>query len=145
MKLYLDNCCFNRPFDDQSIVRNRLETEARMHVQSQIQKGFYELIWSYILEYENSENPHPDRQVSTLKWKTVAQTHCAQTQSIVSRAKKLEAIGIRAKDALHIACAIESGADFMLSTDDKILNKNIEEIRIINPIDFVRIEAKNDN
>jgi hypothetical protein len=28
MRLYLDNCCFNRPFDNQSIVRNRLETEA---------------------------------------------------------------------------------------------------------------------
>jgi predicted nucleic acid-binding protein len=116
-----------------------------MYVQSQIQKGYYELIWSYILEYENSENPHPDRQASTLKWKNIAQTHCVQTQSIVSRAKELETKGIRAKDALHIACAIESGADFMLSTDDKILNKNIEEIRIINPIDFVRIEAKNGN
>ncbi|MDR0501260.1 MAG: hypothetical protein LBG97_08500 [Coriobacteriales bacterium] len=73
MKLYLDNCCFNRPFDDQSIVRNRLETEAKMYVQSQIQKGYYELIWSYILEYENGESPHPDRQASTLKWKDDAE------------------------------------------------------------------------
>ena len=29
MKLYLDNCCFNRPFDDQSQLRIRLETEAK--------------------------------------------------------------------------------------------------------------------
>ena len=28
MRLYLDNCCFNRPFDDQSTLTIRLETEA---------------------------------------------------------------------------------------------------------------------
>jgi len=29
MKLYLDNYCFNRPFDDQTQIRIRLETEAK--------------------------------------------------------------------------------------------------------------------
>jgi hypothetical protein len=30
MKIYLDNCCFNRPFDDQSHLRIRLEAEAKL-------------------------------------------------------------------------------------------------------------------
>ncbi|MDR1421774.1 MAG: hypothetical protein LBI64_02795 [Coriobacteriales bacterium] len=145
MKLYLDNCCFNRPFDDQSIVRNRLETEAKMHVQNQIQKGVHELVWSYILEYENSENPHHDRQTSTLKWKSIAVTHCTQTQAIVAKARELESKGIRSKDALHISCALKSEADYLLTTDDKMLSKTIEGIRLINPIDFVREEAKYDD
>ena len=32
MRVYLDNCCYNRPFDEQSQLRIRLETEARMEV-----------------------------------------------------------------------------------------------------------------
>lgn len=30
MKIYLDNGCFNRPFDDQSRIRIMLETEAKL-------------------------------------------------------------------------------------------------------------------
>ena len=28
MRVYLDNCCYNRPFDDQTQVKVRMETEA---------------------------------------------------------------------------------------------------------------------
>lgn len=37
MKIYLDNCCFNRPFDDQSQIRIRLESEAKLKIQEEIQ------------------------------------------------------------------------------------------------------------
>ncbi len=30
MRLYLDLCCFNRPYDDQTQTRIRLETEAKI-------------------------------------------------------------------------------------------------------------------
>ena len=33
MRVYLDNCCFARPFDDQLSVVIRLETDAKLHVQ----------------------------------------------------------------------------------------------------------------
>ena len=33
MRVYLDNCCYNRPFDDQSQLKVRLETEAKLFVQ----------------------------------------------------------------------------------------------------------------
>jgi hypothetical protein len=36
LKIYLDNCCYNRPFDDLTIERNRLEAEAKMFIQSLI-------------------------------------------------------------------------------------------------------------
>jgi predicted nucleic acid-binding protein len=138
----LDNCCFNRPFDDQGIVRNRLETEAKMYVQSQILNGGYELVWSYILEYENSENPYADRKSSIIKWKEIATSLCSQSEDIVARAKDYEAVGFKPKDALHIACAIEMKADYLLTTDKGILTKSDEELEIINPIDFVRKEVQ---
>jgi predicted nucleic acid-binding protein len=42
---------------------------------------------------------------------------------------------------LHIACAIEGKAEYFLTTDDKILKKgkHIKEIKIIDPIEFIKI------
>jgi len=39
MKLYLDNCCFNRPFDDQTQLKIQLETQAKLAVQNMIYNG----------------------------------------------------------------------------------------------------------
>jgi predicted nucleic acid-binding protein len=144
VKLYLDNCCFNRPFDDQSNMRNRLEADAKIYIQSRIRIGDHELIWSYILEYENSVNPHEDRRANTLIWKGFATEHCNETNSVKSRAANLKALGIRTKDALHISCAIESKADYLITTDDRLLNKNVAGIKIINPIDFLRKKVSHD-
>ena len=113
-----------------------------MYVQSQILDGKYQLVWSYILEYENSMNPYEDRRVSTLKWRSLAATICEQNDGIVARAKAFETNGFRSKDALHISCAIESGADCLLTTDDKMLNKSVDGIELMNPIDFVRKVAQ---
>lgn len=33
MKIYLDNCCYNRPYDDQSQLRISLETQAKLYIQ----------------------------------------------------------------------------------------------------------------
>lgn len=48
MRIYLDNCCFNRPFDDQSELKIRLESEAKLFIQAKISTNQTELAWSYI-------------------------------------------------------------------------------------------------
>ena len=30
--IYLDNCCFNRPYDDQEQITVRLESEAKLEI-----------------------------------------------------------------------------------------------------------------
>ena len=55
--MYLDNCSFNRPFDDQSQIRIHLETEAKLAIQKKIMDGEFEIVWSYMLDYENQQNP----------------------------------------------------------------------------------------
>lgn len=47
--------------------------------------------------------------------------------------------GIKSKDALHLACAIEAECNYFITTDGKILNKSIDNIIIVDPINFVRI------
>lgn len=72
MRLYLDNCCFNRPFDDQSTLTIRLETEAKLHIQNAIRAGQYALGWSYILDYENAANPLEGRRIEIQRWEALA-------------------------------------------------------------------------
>jgi len=74
MKIYLDNCCFNRPFDDQSRIRIMLETEAKLRIQEEVRVGRFKLIWSYILDYENSKNPYEDRKLRIKGWRKYAVT-----------------------------------------------------------------------
>ena len=62
MRVYLDNCCFNRPFDDQSQARIRLESEAKLEIQQRIKDRGIELAWSYVLDYENQANPFEERR-----------------------------------------------------------------------------------
>ena len=62
MRIYLDNCCYNRPFDDQSQVRVALESQAKLYVQRLIVEGKIGLVVSYISRFENVANPHITRR-----------------------------------------------------------------------------------
>jgi len=72
MRIYLDNCCFNRPYDDQTQIRIRIESEAKLFIQAKILAGEIELAWSYILDFENKANPFPERRWSIAQWKAMA-------------------------------------------------------------------------
>ena len=137
---YLDNCCFNRPFDDQSQLRIKLESEAKLKIQTDIQAGNLDLVWSYILEAENEANPFEERKRAIREWKNYAVMNFDEEKAILDKANMLNQIGLRSKDALHISCAISAGCQYFLTTDDKILNKDvlIEELTIIDPIGFIR-------
>jgi len=71
-------------------------------------------------------------------WENVADYIVTYEVSIYERAELVIELGIRTKDALHIASAIKADADYFITTDRKLLNKNIEGIIIVNPIDFLR-------
>ena len=38
-KVYLDNCCYNRPFDDQSQLIINMETMAKLSIQQDIREN----------------------------------------------------------------------------------------------------------
>jgi len=141
MKIYLDNCSSNRPFDDQSSMRIKLETEAKLFVQENILIGKLQLIWSHILEYENMQNPFVERRNAIIEWKKIAAEKIVGTKNVVARASEFTRHGVKSKDALHIACAIEGKAEYFLTTDDKLLKKlaKTKELIVINPVNFISI------
>ena len=140
MIVYLDNCCFNRPFDDQSQIRIKLETEAKIKIQDDILNENIQLVWSYVLDYENNKNPFEEKKRAIEKWKNVSCTDINENEQIIINAKKFSQLGLKTKDSLHIACAVFAGCDYFLTTDDKILSKalSVAEIRITDPIGFIK-------
>ena len=140
MKLYLDNCCFNRPFDDQSQIRIRLETEAKLKIQEEIRSGTFQLVWSYILDYENNKNPFQERKLRIKKWKEYATEDMEESSEIIETAKELNEKGFHKIDSLHIACAIIAKCEYFLTTDDQILKQArlLNDIKINDPIGFVK-------
>jgi len=139
MRLYLDNCAFNRPFDDQSHIRIRLEAEAKLYIQERIKEGKVDLVWSYILDIENDQNPFEEKRSAIERWKKLAVVDIEETDTLKEMANSFVAYGIKAKDALHVAAAIEGNADFFITTDDRPLKKlaEIAKIQAANPIDIV--------
>jgi predicted nucleic acid-binding protein len=138
MNVYLDNCCLNRPFDEQSSLIIKFETDAKLRVQELIKQGKISLVWSFVLDYENNENPFDEIKSKIGEWKTIAVIDCDYTETILQKTLDLMRTGLRQMDAAHIACAIDAEADCFLTTDKKILNKHIAEIPVLNPIDFIR-------
>jgi predicted nucleic acid-binding protein len=140
MRLYLDNCMFNRPFDNQTDFKILLESEAKLKIQEHIRFGLYELVWSYVLDYENSKNPFRERREQIGKWKKYANVDIDADDSVIELSKSLNQLGLKNFDALHIACAITAKADYFLTTDKGILKKSqmVSDIQIKDPIDFIR-------
>lgn len=140
MRVYLDNCCFNRPFDDQRQTRVRLEAEAKLCIQEHIRGGTLELAWSYILDFENAANPFEERRTTINEWRQYATIDVEEMATILQQANALVGLGLKAKDALHIACAIAGGCMYFLTTDDDILRrgKDVQGITVLDPTAFVR-------
>lgn len=131
---------FNRPFDDQSNIKILLESEAKLKIQENIRSGMYELIWSYILDYENNKNPFKERKEQIGKWKLYAKTDIEEDETVLNLANSINKLGLKKFDSLHISCAIKANANYFLTTDIGIIKKAnlITDIEIKDPIDFIR-------
>ena len=140
MKIYLDNCCYNRPFDSQTGQIVILETLAKLYIQELVLNKKIELVWSYILEYENSQNIIESKRDAIAKWQSLCVEYVCKSDSIVELAKNIVKIGIKPFDALHIACAITANCDYVITVDKRMAKFKDNRIVVCNPIDFLRIE-----
>lgn len=117
-----------------------------MEIQERVRSGSLALVWSYILEFENEANPFEERKRNIAEWKKLAEVVVSSSDQILSDAMGFQALGIRNKDSLHIACAIQGGAERFFTTDDGLLKKSdsVTQIAIENPVDFTIHESRND-
>mgnify|MGYP002372005249 FL=1 len=134
-------CSFNRPYDDQTYIKIKLEAEAKLFIQREVKEGRLKLAWSYILEFENEDNPYKERRETIESWIDLAFIDVEPSESILKQAEALEKKGIKADDALHIACAISAKCDYFITTDYKLIKKavTLNQIHVMNPVDYIRI------
>ncbi len=140
MLIYLDICCLNRPFDDQSQLFIRLQTEAKLYVQDAIRQRIFTLAWSAVLDLENVANPDIERREAIAGWKAMAVVDIDVCPAVEAAAAELALLGIKPMGALHVASALAAGATWLLTTDKALLKKmqNDSRLRVIDPIDFIR-------
>ena len=149
MKIYLDNCCYNRPYDNQNYLPISLETQAKLLVQSLIKAKQLELASSFILDYENACNPYMDRKVavkSFLDDNVSDYIGSDKSEEVFSRAEKIMGTGVKMKDSCHIACAEMMNCDYLLSTDKRMLKYKSDILKLLSPIEFIDLlNGENEN
>ena len=151
MKIYFDMNIYNRVFDDQTQMKIRFESMAIDILFELIEKKKYELVWSFILEYENSRNPYLERKINIISISTLCNEIIEPDNSIKLMAKDIVMkSNTKDKDALHLASAIYGGCKYFITCDDKFIktieiNRDklkdiIKDIKLYNLIDFLRKE-----
>jgi len=142
MKVYLDACCLNRPFDDQSQPRVRLEAEAISIILEKLHQSEWEWVSSEVLLHELEQNPDLENRQRTLSFASLAQQVVETTEKILSRAEELEEAGFDSYDAIHLSSAEYGKADVFLTTDDQILKvaarkKSLFSFTVENPVKWL--------
>ncbi len=120
----------------------RLESEAKLHLQQLAKDGKVSLVWSYIIEYENSLNPIPSRKDAIARWRELAGQQIAPSQAVLDLGNSIEnAHGLKNFDALHVACAVTASARLFVTTDDAILKKlkTFAPMEVVTPINALSI------
>ena len=136
-RIYLDNCCFNRPYDDQTQLKIYLETQAKLHVQSLVFEKKIELVWSFILTFENSQNIFSAKKNAISQWENLSSYFVEKSEEIRQIAREIMTTGIKAADAAHVACAIAGNCDYFITVDKRLLRYQDHRIIICNPIEFI--------
>ena len=140
MRIYLDMNIYNRPFDDQSQVKIRLETIAIFSIFQKIKNKELKLIWSFMIDYENSLNPYDDVRQEIEMAAFLAFKNITPDEAILIAAKEFESNGIMPRDSIHLACALNGKAEYFLTCDDKLIKRASAldmNIKIINPLRFI--------
>lgn len=142
MKIYLDACCLNRPFDDQRQARVRLEAEAISLILQKLHQREWEWIGSDVLAYELGQTEDVERKERLLLLTGQSHQVVEMTEKVLTQAEKLEASGFDSYDAIHLASAEHGKVDVFLTTDDNLQkvanrNKKLLSFVVVNPVKWL--------
>jgi predicted nucleic acid-binding protein len=141
-KIYLDVCCLNRPFDDWTQPRIRLEAEAVIAILDRCQTGDWLMIVSTALASEIAQTPEAIRRQQVMDLLAAAKIEIQVTPEHIKRASALQGLGFKPFDALHITCAEAAKVDAFITTDDRLLRKAAThadrlDVQVQNPLTWI--------
>lgn len=125
-KIYLDVCALCRPFDDQSFVRVRIESDAVKLILQNIREGLFRLQLSPVHYREITAFSDIIERVELIGViNNLGSQIEADPISTRQRAEYLIKRGFGTADAVHVAFAEAARANF-ITCDDKLLKKCIK-------------------
>lgn len=139
MKIYMDVCCFNRPFDDQTQYRIRIESDAVLAILSRCTSGEWQLLSSEVLDIEIKQIPDIWKKHKVNELYKLAKGNIRLNEKTIKRAFEFQKYGLKAFDSLHVALAEHSKADVFLTTDKELLRmaKRLKlDIKMANPLNW---------
>ena len=141
MRVYLDNCCYNRLLDDRSYSHIYYERNSVMLILELAEHSAIQLIGSQMLVKEIQEIPDKYKCAILQMIYSLCTDEISVDRSILTRAEEIRHISnIKYKDSIHLACAESANADVLLTTDKKFLN-NCQRIttytKVMNPNEWL--------
>ena len=122
-RIYLDVCALSRPFDDQTQIRIRLETDAVQLILSHVRSGNLTLVISPVHDAELGaidDLAEREQLLSTLR--QIGHRVAFDLKQARNRAEQLTQQRLGPADAAHLAFAEDARADF-ITCDDRLLRQ----------------------
>lgn len=141
MRLFLDTCSLNRPWDDQGQIRVHREAESVLFLIEEALDGRIELVTSDYLVHEIMQITDQQRRDRVMALLDAASLHVQASDDLVRRAAEFASYAITGYDALHLAAAEFAACSWVVTTDDKLLKRcgrasSITSVRALNPADW---------
>jgi hypothetical protein len=148
--IYLHTSVYGRPFDDQSQERVRQEAEAFADILAAVVAGRLIYLNSDILRLEVPRDPSTAERERIEDFLTLCTEAVAESAEVLHLAQALQQLSLRVHDALHLASAAVGSADYVLTCDDRLVDR-VREIQgllaqhgilttVMNPRAFLRID-----
>jgi predicted nucleic acid-binding protein len=143
MRIYLDNCCFSRPFDEDAQDRIVLEADAILLILERVRAGRLTLVASDVLVEECALDPDEKRRRQAGTLLALSSERIELDTGDEQRAEEMQSLGFGMTDSFHVVAAEKGRCDVLLTTDDNLIRKaqrhqRMLRVRVVNPIDWLR-------
>ncbi|MEE9397392.1 MAG: hypothetical protein V3V31_10305 [Methylococcales bacterium] len=141
--LYLDVCTLCRPFDDQNMMRIRLETKSYFLIMRAVRDDVYRMVYSpvHVVEIAAIRNVLERTELLEIVHST-DEKYLLDSISLRQRANELTKRSMGVADAAHVAFA-EASADYFISCDDRLIKQCQREtmnVTVMTPVEFCERE-----
>lgn len=124
MKIYLDNCCYNRLLDDRSYSQIYYERNSILLILELVELSVFQMVGSEMLVREMADTQNLYKRSVLQMVYELCSEEVKITPQILDRAEEIRhKSNIKYKDSIHLACAETANADALLTTDRKFRNQ----------------------
>lgn len=141
MRVYLDTCCYNRPFDKSQEKSVHNESNAIIAIFYMAAKNYITILGSDILRQEIGAVKDSEKKIKLSDlYTSFLREEIHYRDNIEIRAKFfMTEANIKTMDAFHIAYAEAGEVDYFLTTDYRLI-KSCEKLalnfKVVNPVVF---------